>query len=91
MTTKPAGITLPTQTPASAQVGGIKYSGKATFGNALAVTVVLPAAEADNNYRVLLGPLANKTFWITNKLVGQFTINASALSTDDIDWALLYH
>jgi len=91
MTTKPGGITQPTQTPASAQVGGIKYSGKATFPNALAVTVVLPAAEADTNYRVLLGTYANKNFWISNKQVGQFTLNASALSTDDIDWALLYH
>lgn len=62
------------------------FSGTATFAAATTVAVSFAAAQPDANYGVVLGPTANKTFWVTAKGVNGFTLNASSTSSDAVDW-----
>ncbi len=63
-------------------------SGTATFVAATAVSVTFAVAEANASYKVLITPNANKTFWVTGKGTGGFTINASSSSSDTVDWMM---
>jgi hypothetical protein len=63
-------------------------TGSATFAAGTSVAVAFSSVQPDANYKVLLGPQANKNFWVTNKTVSSFTINASATSSDTVDWAI---
>lgn len=64
-------------------------AGTATFANSTTVVVAFSPVEPDTNYRVVLGPRGNKTFWVTSKTTTGFTLNASSTSTDLVDWVVL--
>jgi hypothetical protein len=78
-------------------VNGVRYyvgsngnlSGSVTFAGATSASVTFPVAESDANYRIVLGSSANKVFWWSSKSTSGFTLNASASSTDTIDWMLV--
>lgn len=63
--------------------------GTATFPSGTSVIVTFATAEADTAYRVAISANANKTFWVTAKSTSGFTLNASSVSTDTIDWILV--
>jgi len=63
--------------------------GSCTFAASTTCTVTFGVAEADANYFITLGPNANKTFWWSAKATTGFTINASASSSDIVDWHLI--
>lgn len=67
---------------------GTFYSetGAATFTAATTVAVTFAKAQPDTSYRVILGAEANKTFWVTSKTTAGFTLNASATSSDVVNW-----
>jgi len=69
-------------------VGGGDRSGTATFGGATTCAVTFPYAMQNANYRVLLGPSDNKTYWVTSKTTTGFTLNASATSSATVDWMI---
>jgi hypothetical protein len=92
MTTKDVGSTLPTFPSPSTQVGGIKTVGTAVFTGGLTVTVLLPTAEVDTNYKIFITPLSTASrFAVTAKTTTTFTLSCSAASTDSVDWMLLVH
>lgn len=62
--------------------------GTATFAAATTVAVTLATTQPDTNYRVSLGSQANKTFWVSGKTTTGFTLNASASSSDTVEWSL---
>lgn len=67
----------------------MSQSGTCTFpGGGTTCAVTLPQTEPVTTYRVVLGCNANKTFWVTSKATGGFTINASGTSSDSCDWRL---
>lgn len=61
---------------------------RVTFSGGTTATVTFAAAEVDANYFVALSANANKAFWITGKTVNGFTVNASAASSDTVEWML---
>ena len=61
-------------------------TGTATFVAATTALVAFSTPQADTSYKVTLGPQANKTFWVTSKTVNGFTLNASSVSSDSVDW-----
>lgn len=63
-------------------------TGTAIFAAGTSIAVVFVSPQPDTNYKVALGALANKTFWVTAKTVAGFTINASSASSDSIDWII---
>lgn len=63
-------------------------TGTATFPGATTIAVVFAVPQVDTNYKILLGPAANKTFWWTVKTVNGFLLSCSVASTDTIDWAI---
>ncbi len=62
--------------------------GSCTFSSATTCAVSFGTSENDSSYRITLGCNNNKTFWVTAKGTGGFTINASATSSDVCDWHL---
>ena len=62
--------------------------GTATFSAGTTVICALTRYQPDTNYRVTLGPQANKTFWVDGKTTYQFRLNASAVSSDTVEWAI---
>lgn len=62
--------------------------GTATFAGGTTKAVTFATAEGDANYKVCITAGANKTFWVTSKGTGGFTLNASATSSDTVDWFL---
>ena len=62
--------------------------GTATFSAGITVICPLTRYQPDTNYRVTLGPQANKTFWVDGKTTYQFRLNASAASSDTVEWAI---
>lgn len=75
------------------QCNGLSYRstiyhevGTTTFAAATTATVTLARAQPDTSYRVVIGPQANKTFWVSGKTTTQFTLNASAASSDVVEW-----
>lgn len=66
--------------------GTYKDAGSKTFAAATTAVVTLNRLQPDTNYRVSLTPYANKTFWVTDKTAAGFTLNASASSSDVVDW-----
>lgn len=68
---------------------GNGLSGTATFVAATTVSVTFSTSQADANYKVVLGSQANKTFWYSAKTVSGFILNASAVSSDSVDWAIV--
>ena len=63
--------------------------GTATFAAGTSVDVTLPTAQPDTNYRVMIEPVANRTYWFTAKTTTGFTINASASNSDVVGWAVM--
>jgi hypothetical protein len=64
-------------------------AGTVTFSAATTAAVTFAAAEPDTDYRISLGSMANKTFWVSNKTVNGFTINASSSSSDTVEWTIV--
>ena len=69
--------------------GNLSDRGSATFAAATTVAVTLNKTQPDTSYYVSLGPQANKTFWVSSKTTTGFTLNASASSSDVVDWSLI--
>jgi hypothetical protein len=71
----------------------LPITGTATFAAGTSVVVDFTAAgladQVDTNYIVVLEPVEDKTFWVTSKNVGDFTLNASVATSAEIKWALL--
>jgi hypothetical protein len=63
-------------------------AGTVTFAAATTATVTLTATQPAADYLVVLGPQANKTFWVSGQTTTQFTINASSSSSDVVNWVL---
>jgi len=74
--------------PSSSQDGQMcgVVTGTATFAAATTVVVTPGVTMANANYKVMLGPKTNRTFWVTGKTTTQFTINAAAANSDAVDW-----
>jgi len=51
--------------------------GTATFSAGTSIAVTLTPDEATDTYAVTLEPPENNTFWISNKTVSGFTLNAA--------------
>ena len=68
----------------------LHYSDQGTGTFAAATTLIVPLTryQPDTNYRVTLGPQANKTFWVDAKTTSQFRLNASSVSSDTVEWAI---
>lgn len=62
--------------------------GTATFAAATTKVVTLTRYQPDANYRVALGPQGNNTFWVSNKLAYQFTLNAASSTSDVVEWMI---
>lgn len=63
--------------------------GSATFAAATTRAVTFGTAQVDTNYYITIAANANKTFWVTSKTTSGFTLNASAVSSDTVDWMLV--
>ena len=63
--------------------------GNCAFSSATTCAVSFANTEADASYFITLSCSANKTFWVTAKGTGGFTINASASSSDNCDWVMI--
>lgn len=63
-------------------------AGTVTFAAATSATVTLTKTQPAADYLVVLGPQANKTFWVSGQTTTQFTINASSSSSDVVNWVL---
>ena len=63
--------------------------GSVTFAAATTATVTFGTAETNATYFIAISANANKTFWVTAKGTGGFTMNASAASSDTVDWVLI--
>lgn len=79
-------LTLVTFTPSVWMVGSADFVGVAS------VAVALPAATPmpSDQYQVHIELPANRTWWITNKAVGSFTIQLSAALTGTVPWSVVY-
>lgn len=64
-------------------------TGSATFVAATSVAVSFPTAEANTSYGIFIEGVANRTYWVTSKATGGFTINASASNSDTVRWLLV--
>lgn len=64
-------------------------TGTATFAAGTTVDVTFDTAEPNANYRVLIEPTENKTFWVSNKATTGFRLNASASSSATLGWVLV--
>jgi hypothetical protein len=63
-------------------------AGTVTFAAATTATVTLTKTQPAADYLVVLGPQANKTFWVSGQTTTEFTINASSSSSDVVNWVL---
>jgi hypothetical protein len=63
--------------------------GSATFAAGTTVAVTFGTPEPDASYFIAISANANKTFWVTAKTTTGFTLNASAVSSDTVDWVLI--
>lgn len=77
------------QSISSTGTQGANLSGTVTFSGATSASVTFANPEPDSAYRIVIGPRANKTFWITSPTVNGFTLNASAVSSDQVDWMIV--
>lgn len=73
---------------------GLTYQqaiGAAVAAAATTLTVALPHAEADTNYKVFVALGWNSTWWITGKTTTEFVVNfgTSPAAASTLDWQLL--
>jgi hypothetical protein len=61
-------------------------AGTVTFTASTTITALLTKPQPNTSYFVAIAPQANKTFWVSDKLVDRFTLNASSSSSDVVDW-----
>jgi hypothetical protein len=64
-------------------------TGTATFAADTTVAVTFADEEASTNYNVIIEPVDNRTYWVTNKTTSGFTINADASNSDTVGWTIV--
>jgi len=71
-------------------IPGASYnqSGSVAFSSSTIASVNFATTQPDVNYFVSIAAKANRTFWITNKTVNGFTVNASSANSDAVDWQI---
>lgn len=63
--------------------------GSVNFGANTVANVSFGVTLPNTNYIIVLGPNANKTFWWSGKATTGFVMNASAVSSDTVDWMVI--
>ena len=62
--------------------------GTATFSAGTSVAVTLTPEETTDTYAVSLEPSENNTFWISNKTVSGFTLNAASSTSAAVPFVI---
>lgn len=62
--------------------------GTADFSASTVSTVTFVRAQPDTQYHVVLGGRANLTFWVSNRAVTGFDVNASSSTSGACAWAV---
>jgi hypothetical protein len=66
----------------------VPVTGTATFAAATTVAVTFAPAEMSTEYNVFIEGAAARDYWPSGKAVTGFTINASAVNSDTVNWTM---
>lgn len=67
----------------------LPVTGTVIFNAATSAPVTFTNELPNTNYRVLIEPTENNTFWVTSKATTGFTLNAASSASTTIGWATI--